>query len=69
MPNPDPSTYLIVQLLKNKLKILENNPERNGDIVRLKSHKKAIKSTIPKLPEATGSAYTTYSKCDERVHL
>ena len=59
MPNPHPSTNHIYRLLEKELKILETNEEGSGNIVRLKSHKKkAIMSTLPKLPEATGSAYT-----------
>ena len=51
------NTNPIVTIVKELLVRLENNVE--GDVVRLKSHKKkAILFALPNLPEVTGLAYT-----------
>ena len=49
----------MAKFLEDKFKALEDGSNENGDIVRLRSHKKkVIMFALPNLPGATGQAYT-----------
>ena len=60
MNTPHHNSNHILHNIDSVLSKLENEEMGEGKIVRLKSHKKkAIRSTVANLPEATGNAYTT----------
>ena len=62
MDNPHQSSNPLVMRLLQILDELDDDSDRKGNVVRLKSHKKkASMATIPNFPVATGLCYTIIS--------